>query len=125
MATWQELRGYIASNYRLSEDDGTSLTLVLDVGEGRTQSVFVSYIDVWGQVLIESPFAEVAKCDLTILRSILADTLVGIRSNDTHLLTSHQTPIDYLQPEEFEVPLHLSVSVADDLEKRYFGGDEY
>jgi len=42
MATWETLRNHIKSNYNVSKDELTILSLQFDVGGGRTQVVVVA-----------------------------------------------------------------------------------
>jgi hypothetical protein len=129
MATWDELHSYIRVTYKVAEDTGTFMKLLFNVGGGRSQVVFVGRNDTGGgdsYATISSPFGTVGKLDLAAVLSELGEYVVGGAAVYGDLVVlRHSIPLDNLDPNEFEGPLHLVLNTADILEEKFVGGDDY
>lgn len=129
MATWEELRRYIASNYQVDTDKQTFLALDFTIANGRSQRVLVSHIvSTSGQewVHIESPIGELRNTNLTTLFDRVEHQVCGSLSKVGELVTlRHSNLLADLSVEEFEVPLHLICTSADALEGAVSLQDKY
>lgn len=129
MASWQELKGHIASNYKIADDQGSFLKLIFGVNGDRSQVVFVHHIsnnsgEQWAAV--ESPIGPVAKVSLPDALEAISETVCGGLSRIGDLLTVRDSfPLANLDINEFEAPLHHVIGIADGLEAQFAGGDEY
>ena len=63
MATWQEVKQYIYSNYQVSEDTGGYLTLVLKTTFGRSQLVHLACGEGSPYISVLSPIGPVSDID--------------------------------------------------------------
>jgi len=130
MATWDDLLGYLHANYKFREEQPGLITLVFDVGEGRSQLVLLSRQVLNGGseewVGISSPFAEVGQVSLQRALEAAGDLVVGGAGIvGTHVVLKHAVPLADMSVDEFERPLMLLMHSADDLERQIFGGDKY
>ncbi|MEV6410605.1 hypothetical protein [Kribbella sp. NPDC051718] len=129
MASWEELRSYIRITYKVAEDDGTILRLLFAVGEGRTQIVVVGQSKTNSGAefaTIASPFAEVGQVEIDSVLSSLADYVVGgaVAYGQMYMLR-HSVPLADLDPDEFDGPLRMVLSTADELEAKFVGSDRF
>jgi hypothetical protein len=129
MATWETLRNHIKSNYNVSKDELTILSLQFDVGGGRTQVVVVAQAMLgdyeWAQ--IGTPVC--SEADLNPRDALLRnwDFVVGaltMMDNGT-VWFRHSLPLKDLDVDEFEVPFHLVVQFGDRLEQELTGADKF
>ncbi len=135
MATWQELRRYIESNYKISDDNGNTLILRFAFdGVSRSQGVFVQYYtltegrEAWA--VLESPIGKLEDLSLSqAVREVGGKVCGGIammESEDATWVTlRHAIPLENLDVNEFERPLQLVVVSADQLENRLTGQDSF
>jgi hypothetical protein len=133
MATWEALRSYVMSNYKILEDKGTMLSLGFNLDDGRHQTLIVSR----SGELAGSEWAEVSTAvakesqinprDL-LLRSqhmIVGGFAILENSPENLVLFRHSFPLADLDPSEFEGPLQVVVIVGDNLEKEFTGADTF
>jgi hypothetical protein len=138
VATWQDLVRYLKfdTNYRVVRDEPNEIRILYKIGEydeedeGRTQVVILSHEvldkkEDWVQ--IATPFARVDQVDLrTVLEEIAMTSVVGgAVIMGEFVVLRHSLPLVNLDGNEFEDPLDMVASAADDLEMRFIGGDEY
>ena len=123
MATWNDLRHHIHSNYVVNHETPGMISLVFtNVNQGRSQIVIVSHTEMdmsreqW--IHISSPVAErSAVQDLWSLLDEIATFVVGGLSVDGRYLTvRHAVPLADMSVEEFVSPLEAVVGSADRLE---------
>lgn len=128
MATWQNLKSYIAAHYTVNSDEGDTVTLTLRTKEGRTQTVTVLHTVSGAEIdfaTIASPVGTVAEVDLDRLLGLLDSHIVGGAATlGGHVVIRHAVPLESLDVDEFEVPLHLVARTADQLEKQLLGHDK-
>jgi hypothetical protein len=133
MATWMELVDLVRSSYEIDDESPDMIKMVFSTGEAgdlRSQLVFL-----WRQTLmegteewvqIESPFAQVGSVDLRqALQEVGRIVCGGAAIQDDLVVIRHSVPLTNLDLNEFERPLHLVTTTADDLEKKLVGGDTY
>jgi hypothetical protein len=130
MASWNGLVDYVRQNYKIAEETPGGIKLVFDVGNGRSQLVFL-----WRQQLmnddeewvqVESPCAEVGQVSLQRMLEELGKMVCGgaaIIGN--HVVVRNSMLLADMDVAEFERPLQLVTGTADRLENQLFGGDRY
>lgn len=130
MATWSALTEYVRTHYKISDETADSLKLVFDVGDLRSQVVFLwrmSLLDGTEEwVQIESPFGRLDSVDLYGAVEATRDTVCGGIGALGELATvRHAAPLLNLDINELERPLLLATTTADRLEHRFQGGDNF
>lgn len=130
MASWSELVSYVRSNYKVADEAPNGIKMIFNTGGLRSQVVFL-----WRQVLmngseewvqIESPFGGVGSMDLRRALEAVGGKVCGGAAVDGDLvLLRHSVPLANLDINEFERPLALVTTTADELEKTLVGGDAY
>jgi hypothetical protein len=130
MATWNELIGYVRTKYSVADEKADMVKLIFQVGDGRTQVVLLWFQTLDGGheqwVQIESPFGEINKVNLGAAIEAAGQTVCGGLASFGPLVTfRHSVPLENLDINEFERPLALVTSTADQLEQRFTGGDQF
>lgn len=130
MATWNTLVEYVRRNYRVSDEKPNMVKMIFEVGDLRTQLVFL-----WAQTLgdgtepwvqIESPFGELDTVDVRAAVQAMSELVCGgIASMGTLVTVRHSVPLENLDINEFERPLNLVLTTADELERKFTGGDRF
>jgi hypothetical protein len=130
MTTWSTLTEYVRSHYKVSDEEPSSMKLVFDLGDMRSQVVFLwrmSLLDGeedWVQ--IESPFGRLDSINLRAAIDSMGKTVCGGIASWRELVTvRHSMPLLNLDINEFVRPLILVTSTADRLERQFQGGDEF
>jgi hypothetical protein len=121
MATWSEVRNYVTSKYRISNDSGSTLGLEFDTEGNRSQIIFVSGDDA--VVILKSPFAKVGQVQpgrIFEVQGMFGISMVG----DMYCLT-HTMLTETLDTLEFEAPLRIMINEADQMEKQLGLGDNF
>jgi len=130
MATWNDVVGYVRGNYKIADERPNMVKLIFDTGNLRSQVVILWYVTLsngseeWVQ--IESPFGELGTVNLAHALQQIADTVCGGMALVGNLVTfRHALPLENLNINEFERPLALVTTTADNLERSLTGGDQY
>lgn len=130
MAGWQDVVDYIHRKYKVADERPDWVKLVFETTDMRTQVVFVWHLmlmngeEDWIQ--IESPFGELGKVDLNLALQQVGTTVCGGLALYNNTVTfRHALPLENLNINEFERPLTLVTTTADELERALVGGDEY
>jgi hypothetical protein len=130
MVTWSALTEYVRSHYKISDEKPGSLKLVFDVGDLRSQVVFLWRMTLndgaedWVQ--IESPFGRLDSVNLRGAIDSMGQTVCGGIAALGELVTvRHSVPLLNLDINEFERPLALVTGTADRLEQQFQGGDQF
>jgi hypothetical protein len=129
MPTWAELREYARSKYKLAKDEPDFFTLVFGFGDTRSQLILVRRFNAFDKEWIEfrSP---ICKEPALPHREALTKNLefavgaIGLEADGTYVLT-YSLPLASMDPEEFELPLHVLAKTADTLEKSYAAADDF
>jgi len=128
MATWEDVKGFIRSNYKLQKDDGDYFKMVFDVTDTRSQLIFIQKFttkneNVWMQ--ISSPVGVISSNNLNKALELLNDTVCGglVKIGEKHFVR-HCMPIADLSAEELTDPIHFIVNSADELEAKFVGDDK-
>jgi len=130
MATWNDLVTYVHSHYKISDENQNMIKLVFETGNLRSQVVVLWHLTLndgseeWVQ--IESPFAELGSVNLAQALQHIGNTVCGGMALFGNLVTfRHSLPLANLNINEFESPLALVTTTADNLEKELVGGDKF
>lgn len=130
MTTWSGLTDYVRANYKISEETPDSLKLIFDVGNLRSQVVFLWRMrlldgeEEWVQ--IESPFGRLGSVDLHGAVQGMRETVCGGIGTMGELVTvRHAAPLLNMDINELERPLLLVTTTADRLERQFQGGDAF
>jgi hypothetical protein len=130
MANWPALQTYIRQNYKIAEDSESSLKLIFETGNLRSQLVIIRRSErgdsgeEW--VTLQSPVGSALSVDLPRAASLAADYICGglVIAFDLVLLR-HSMPLADLSINEFEVPLLVVVNGADHIEAQLSTADTY
>jgi hypothetical protein len=136
VATWDDVLTYVRRNYTIQEeirnDDGAvmGLRMVFSLSDLRSQLVFLWHnklgdgTESWVQ--ITSPFAKAAEVNLSEVLDVVGGYVCGgVAKYDELLILQHAAPLLNLDINELERPLQLVLSTADNLERRFAGGDAF
>lgn len=129
MARWENLKAYIASNYKVASDEGNLVKLNWNVEDGRSQLVIVALAgelagEQWAEV--STGVANVNQVDPQDLLKRNSGMIVGaLAIVEDIVIWKHSFPLGNLDPNEFETPLHLAVNFGDKLERELTGGDNF
>lgn len=127
MATWQEVKQYIYSNYQVSEDTGGYLTLVLKTTFGRSQLVHLACGEGSPYISVLSPIGPVSDIDGNRLLALSSadDKTTGIRQLGNMYMTTANVLLADLSEPELEVPMNWALGEADQYEQALGLGDRY
>ncbi|MCX2731166.1 hypothetical protein OOZ19_13015 [Saccharopolyspora sp. NFXS83] len=130
MATWDDIAAFVRSEYRVIEDTGDEIRILIEYEDERSQVIMVcrEVLDKqedWVQVA--SVCGLVADVDLQLLLKEIGETSVvcGAVIMGEHVVLRHSLPLLNLDINEFLDPLQLVADTADHLEETFFGGDGY
>jgi hypothetical protein len=130
MTTWQELAGYVRSNYKITDEQPDIIKLIFETANLRSQVVILGRQNLldgeeeWLQIM--SPIADLASVNLQGALEAVGDVVCGGLAIVGELLVlRHAVPLLNLNINEFERPLVLVTMTADRLEHELAGGDKY
>ena len=129
MATWRELVGYLSSNYDINQPDPTTVSLVFNVGGGRSQLVLVFGValddpDI-AHAAFFSAFAEEGQISAQQLVACLNDSnALGVAKIGSYYGYMNVAPLANLDANEIEWPLGLVTKAADMRENSLGLGDK-
>lgn len=130
MPSWGEIQDFARSKYKLMDDQENWFSLVFRWGEdNRSQKIIVRKFTAFNIEWVE--FRSVV-CSGEQLPPKVAlrkndDLAVGALAldSDGDYVLLHCAPLPTMDPEEFELPLHVIASTADELEKQYSDEDKW
>jgi hypothetical protein len=129
MPSWGEIKEYARSKYTLQDDDEDAFSLVFDEGEGRSQMISVHHFTAFEKDWIEfrSYVCKEADLNLRVALRKNADFAVGALALDDEgdYYLTYAAPLDTMDPDEFELPLNVIASTADEIEKEHAASDEH
>jgi hypothetical protein len=127
MASWDEVKGFLLSNYSPSKDEGGVVAMELKFNDGRSQLVYVRKVtkgdEIWADIV--SPVGTIAPNQLDAAMAFLEEKMVCgglVKIKDTHAVR-HSAPIADLSSAEIAGPISALASAADTLEEQLVGGD--
>jgi len=126
MATWNEVKEFIKSNYTVQNEEDNMIVLLQKFTDGRSQLIYVMKKDLNGAVWadISSPIGTLKAGDInSALEALFGATCGGlVKVGDFHAVR-HCMPIADLSSDELNGPLKLVAGAADTLEEKFIGGD--
>ena len=130
MTTWNDLKTYVHSHYKIADEQDNMIKLIFETRDMRSQVVVLWHLTLSGNgeewVQIESPFGELGSIDLTAALQAVGNTVCGGMALFGNMVTfRHSLPLADLNIAEFESPLALVTTTADQLEKTLVGGDKF
>lgn len=129
MPTWGEIQEYARSKYKLQNDNPESFSLVFAYDDKRTQLIMCRHFTAFDKHWVEyrSPVCKEAEMTHKVALRKNDDFVVGAITLDQNGIYCfvYSACLDTMDPDEFELPLHVVARTADRLEKEYSGGDEY
>jgi len=127
VASWDEIRQYMRSRYRLLEDDEDHVALLFGFDDNRRHSITITLFEAMDRqwVLFE---ARVCRKELMGPKRALelnGKSVVGYLAldRDEFYVMRHTALLSTLDPDELVVPMHVLVKVADKLEEELTGSD--
>jgi hypothetical protein len=131
MATWNDLRDYIHSNYKINDEEPGLISLLFDLKNGRSQLVLVAHAEMnlsreqWVQ--IESAVGErrATRDAWPILDEVAKYVVGGLSTTGGYLTVRHAVPLADMSVEEFESPLQAVMQTADNLERMISRADAF
>ena len=127
MATWQQVKTYIYSNYTVNSDDGNLISLLFGTGQGRSQQVFLAHIDAdeFSSVLFSSPFAKWSQVSADRALRATEQVTAGIRSIGDFMAVTHSQLLSTIDEAEIDLSMVIVVNQADQLEQLLGQGDQF
>ncbi|MFR9731536.1 hypothetical protein ACL03H_20105 [Saccharopolyspora sp. MS10] len=130
MATWEDIAAFVRSEYRVLDDSGDEIRILIEYEDERSQVIIVCREVLDGHedwVQIASVCGLVADVDLHRLLKEIGETSVvcGAVIMGEHVVLRHSLPLLHLDINEFVDPLQLVSDTADQVEEMFFGGDGY
>lgn len=133
MPTWAEVQEYARSKYNLAEDHEYHFSLVFVYGDsGRAQKVLIRRFTAFNQEWIDFSSACCQKDEMHPIVALKknADFAVGNLCLDGPegqelYIFRYSVPLATMDMEEFELPLHVVASTADQLEGQFAAGDRF
>jgi hypothetical protein len=129
MASWDELRGFLKSNFNVVKDEGGGVTIEQKFTDGRSQLLFVRKATV-GDALwadIASPVGNIPQGEMESVLAYLEQKVVCgglVKCGDLHAIR-HSMPIADLSADEIVDPLRALAASADSIEAAIFGSDKF
>ena len=125
MATWQEIKSFVSSKYKVSEvgDNLLRVTFIYNDDNDRTQRLFIEKVND-AKIAFVSPVADYTPENaIKLLEN--NDSVYGIR-----LVQSDQPFLALMDPQDMATldaeEINTAVAdMADELEKNLFGGDKF
>jgi hypothetical protein len=129
MATWNDVKNFLKSGLNAQEvSNGNGVTADIKYTDGRSQFVNVMRQEYKGAEWIDI-FSGIGKLNAanlnTALEAALEATCGGIVKIGDNYAVRHCIPIADLSNEEIIGPMTIVASVADSLEEKLVGGDNF
>jgi hypothetical protein len=127
--TWNEIKDYARSKYRLAEDEENWFSLVWSYDDGRSQKIWVRRFNAFDMDWLEFR-SFVCKGDkippLVALKKNAGFACGHLAlDNDGDYCFLYNAPLPTMDPDEFELPLHDIARTADQFESDYDGEDKF
>lgn len=129
MPTWNEIKDYARSRYRLADDQEHYFSLIFAFDDGRSQKIFVRRFEAFNMEWVEfrsavCPGDKIPPKVALRKNEGLACGALAIDSDGDYILV-YNAPLPTMDPDEFELPLHVIARTADRFENDYSGEDDF
>ena len=129
MPTWTEIKDYARSKYKLSRDEEDYITLVFGYDDGRSQQIMIRHFDAFDMQWVEfrSPVGKEDRIPHKVALKKNSGFACGHLALDDEgdYVFLYNAPLATMDPDEFELPLHVVARTADRLETDFVGEDKY
>jgi len=128
MTTWGSVRDYLLANYEIASERDGQIALDFATEGGRSQRVSIDLEEWEGRswICISSGFGEVGQVDLERALSLIESRIFGaIGQVGNYYVVKHSAPLEDMNTDERELPMQLTLSLADELEAALTDGDRY
>jgi len=128
VATWTEVENYLTSNYKTEKKDNSIIQLVFNVGNGRSQLVFVEghsldHDDAF--ITFVSPFAKVDQLTPQEVVTVMSiEGNLGVTIFAGYYVLTNAAPLKNLDTNEIAWPLFYVTEFADIVERALGLGDD-
>ncbi len=127
MASWEEIRTYMRSRYRLLEEDEDHVALLFGFDDNRRHSITITVFEAMERqwVLFEARICRKELMEPQRALELNGKSVVGYLAldRDEFYVMRHTALLSTLDPDELVVPMHVLVKVADKLEEELTGSD--
>ena len=127
MPTWNELKQYARTKYKLSNDEEEWFGIVFAEKDNRSQKIVVRKFTAFNKEWIEfrTPVCKQAEMAPIVALRKNAEMAIGALSlvGETYFLM-HNAPLATMDVDEFGLPLEYLSTKADELEKQYSAGSD-
>jgi len=128
MPTWGEIQEYARSKYKLDDDEEDWFSLVWGYESGRTQKIRIAKFDAFDKPWLEFRSVVCKESDMAhrvALKKNAGFAVGGLAiDDDGDYVFLYSAPLDTMDPEEFELPLHVVANTADKLEEEFSSEDD-
>lgn len=129
MATWREVENYLSSTYKVEKIDSAIIKLIFDLGNGRSQLVFVEGLALDDPedaiISVFSPFAKVNEISpQQLVNAMSSNSAIGVAIIGDWYTLKNVAPLQNLDANEIEWPLLFVTNFADQLEQSLGLGDD-
>ena len=129
MATWQELVGFVKTNYQIHLEEDEHLSLNFNTTGLRTQMIHLFLeVDSLGNewMAVSSAIGTVGQGDLEPVLKLANERICGgLVIFDEIVAVRHCVPLENADPDEVTLPIGFVANIADELEKIYSGTDNF
>jgi hypothetical protein len=128
MPTWGEIKEYARSKYKLAKDEEGFFSLVFEYQSKRRQLIYVRHFKAFDQDWVEFASACCHESEMApkVALKKNANFAVGaIALDGDHYVFKYTVPLTNLDIDEFELPLHVVASTADEIEATFAASDEH
>ncbi|MCA9638581.1 MAG: hypothetical protein KC420_21275 [Myxococcales bacterium] len=129
MPSWKEIKDYARSKYKLAEDEERYFSLIFGFNDGRSQKIFVRRYEAFDMEWVEfrSVVCNGDKMPPKVALRKNEDFACGALAldGDGDYVLIYNAPLPTMDPDEFELPLHVIAKTADRLESEYSGEDDF
>jgi len=128
MPTWGEIQEYARNKWKLADDEAESFSLIWAYESGRSQKIWCRRFNAFDQDWVEFRSVICKETEMAHRVALKKNNNFCVGSialdEDGDYVFLYSAPLATMDPEEFELPLHVVASTADDLEEEYSAGDD-
>ena len=129
MPSWPEIQEYARSKYNLNHDTPGAFSLVFEFSNKRTQQISVHHFTAFDKDWVEFRSFICKEADMqpkVALRKNAGFAIGAIAMDDEgDYYVIYSLPLGTMDPEEFELPLHVLAHTADKLEQEFTAKDDF
>ncbi len=128
MPTWAEVKEYARSKYDLADDNENSFKLVWEYGNNRLQQIVVSRFEAMEREWCDFASPACKREELvaeTALQKNYGFALGALCLDGDVYIVRYSTQMATMDLDEFELPLHVVASTADQIEAEFSSKDDF